>query len=182
MSTWKPPRESEYHAPTELCPHPEWWSAWNAISTEVEVSMLVAALVRATQPEFILEVGTHYGQTAERISRVILENGHGYLVSLDINPEMTGSASNLCAGLPVELISIDSLKYTPPQLIDFLFVDGNEARSKDVEHFLGYLSPHAMVVVHDSAYYLSENDAILRMWDGRHIQLNTPRGLLILTR
>jgi len=183
--TWQPPRESANHAPTELCPHPEWWSAWNPVSTEVEVSILVAALVRAMQPEFILEIGSHYGQTTERISQVIRENGHGEFISLEINPEMVGSASSRCApwiGKELTIILTDSLAYIPPRSIDFLFVDGNEARSKDVEHYLPYLSDHCMVVVHDAAYYLSENERILDMWKWDHISLNTPRGLLILTR
>lgn len=147
--------------------------------------MLVAALVRATQPEFVLEVGSHYGQTTERISQVIRENGHGELVSLEINPEMVGSASHRCypyIGKEVTIIHADSLVYIPPKSIDFLFVDGSEARSKDVEHYLPYLSTHCVVVVHDAAYYLSENERILEMWQWDHISLNTPRGLLILTR
>lgn len=183
--TWQPPRESANHAPTELCPHPEWWSAWNPISTEVEVSMLVAAFVKACQPETILEVGSHYGQTTQRIAQVIRENGHGEFVSLEINPEMVGSASNLCKdylNLEVKIIHIDSLAYIPKRLIDFLFVDGSERRSLDVEHYLPYLSPHCVVIVHDAAYYLSENDLILKLWKWDHINLNTPRGLLVLTR
>jgi len=147
--------------------------------------MLVAALVKAIQPEFVLEVGSHYGQTTERISQVIRENGHGEFISLEIDPEMVGSASHRCQeyiGKEVTIINIDSLTYVPPKPIDFLFVDGSEQRSKDVEHYLPYLSHHCMVVVHDAAYYLSENDRILGLWLWDHINLNTPRGLLILTR
>ena len=180
--SWQPPRESQFHAPTERCPHPEWWSAWNAVSTEVEASMLVAALVKATQPEFILEVGSHYGQTSERIGHVVIENGHGEFISLDNNPEMIGSASHRCQGLPVYFICADSLKYIPARPIDFLFIDGDEQRSKDLLHFMPYLAPSCVVVVHDTAYYLIETGIILKEWHWDHIELPTPRGLMVLTR
>ena len=183
--TWQPPRENLNHAPTLLCPHPEWWSAWNPVSTEVEVSMLVAAFVKAVQPENILEIGSHYGQTTERISQVIRENGHGEFVSLEINPEMVGSARQRCwryLDKEVAILQWDSLEYIPVKPIDFLFVDGAEARSKDVEHFLPFLAEHCVVIVHDAAYYKSENDIILDLWKWDHISMNTPRGLLILTR
>lgn len=180
--TWQPPRESRNTAPTEKCPHPEWWSAWNPVSTEVEVSMLIAALVKAVQPEHVLEIGAHYGQTTERIARVIIENGHGEITSLDINPEMIGSASHRCQGLPVTFVCMNSTQYIPEHPIDFLFVDGSEQRAADFEHYLPYLSISAMVVVHDTAAYLGERQRILDLWMGNHIELNTPRGVLIMTR
>jgi len=147
--------------------------------------MLVAALVKATQPEFILEIGSHYGQTTERIAQVIRENEHGEFISLEIDPEMVGSASHRCSqylGKEVEIININSLEYIPTKPIDFLFVDGSSERSKDVVHYLPYLSGHCIVVVHDSAYYLDQNEIILGIWEWDHISLNTPRGLLVMTR
>jgi len=182
MSIWQPPRESDYTLPSELCPHPEWWSSENAYATEVESSMLVAALVKATQPEFVVEVGSHYGQTSERISKVITENGHGEFVSLEIDPDLFGSASHRCAGLCVQLININSLEYIPPKPIDFLFVDGSMDRLSDFEHFLSYMSPRGMIVVHDTAAegYIQQVPRMLELCKGDHIQLDTPRGLLIL--
>ncbi len=184
-NSWQPPRESEFHAPTDLCPHPEWWSAWNAVSTEVEVSMLVAALVRAMQPWFVLEIGSHYGQTTERIAQVIRENGHGQFVSLEINPEMVGSAAQRCwqyVGKEVQIIQTDSLQYVPPRLVDFLFIDGQEARAKDLEYYLSYLAVHCMVVMHDADYYLTETSRALELWKGDHILIHSPRGLLVMAR
>lgn len=184
--SWKPPRVSDYTAPSALCPHPEWWSCWNAVSTEVEVSMLVAALVRAIQPEFVVEIGAHYGQTTERIGQVLIENGHGTIVSLEIDPELHGSANNRCWNLPesvVQILLCDSLQYIPTKPIDLLFVDGNIRRVSDVRHFRRYMAPRGYVVVHDTAApgYIEQVPEILTICGGNeHIQLDAPRGCLII--
>lgn len=181
--TWTPPSEALNHEPTNLCPHPEWWTAWNPVSTEVEVSMLVASFVKAMQPEFVLEIGAHWGQTTERIANVIVENKHGKFVSLEIREDFCGSARARCGNLPVEIIQADSLQYVPPQPIDLLFVDGDENnRFADIEHFAPYLSTYPVVLVHDMDYYKTELAKIYTFWAGGHVLLHTPRGLLILTR
>lgn len=182
MSTWQPPRESEYTPPTEICPHPVWWSAENIMATEVEISMLVAALVRATQPDFIVEVGTHYGQTAERIAEAVKLNGHGKAVSLEIDLGMYQSAMNRCLQSDIELKLVDSLQYIPPVPIDFLFVDGALDRCADVRHFLPYMAPRGMICVHDTAHppYSDQVPEILDLCGGSHIQIDCPRGFLII--
>lgn len=175
--------EGYNHTPTELCPHPEWWHAWNPYSTEVEVSKLVASFVTALQPEFVLEIGAHIGQTTERIGKALAFNRHGHLVSLEIEPAFVEIAQKRCEGLPVYIAQVNSLEYAPPCPIDLLFVDGHEAnRAQDVIQFTPVLSPHAVVICHDMDYYISEMEKILAEWKGEHILLHTPRGLLILTR
>lgn len=176
-------RESGNHAPTELCPHPEWWTANDPYSTEIEVSMLVAAFVKALQPEFVVEIGSHMGYTTERIARVIQENGHGHFDSLEIDPGMRDNAKERCKDLPVNIILVNSQQYMPPTIIDFLFIDGHESlRAQDLIQFTPLLSKHATVIAHDMDYYVTERDIMLEVWKGNHILLHTPRGLLILTR
>lgn len=187
MAEWTPPSEALNHAPTELCPHPEWWTAWNPVSTEVEVSMLVAAFVKAMQPEFVLEIGAHWGQTTERIAWVMRENKHGRFVSLEIREDFCGSARARCAGLPeAEIINIDSLKYVPPLPVNMLFIDGaEENRYKDYKHYCHYLSKSPLILIHDMDYYTDMAQSIIMDWvvsGGQYISLHTPRGLLILTR
>lgn len=186
MAEWKAPSEALNHAPTELCPHPEYWTAWNPVSTEVEVSKLVAAFVTAMQPDYVVEIGSHYGQTTERICNALMDNGHGKLTALEIREDFTGSTMQRCGGTPpeyFEMVTADSLQYIPEHPIDILFVDGDEAnRAKDVKHYTPYLSPHAIVICHDMSYYTEERDKIIEAWEGDHITLYTPRGLLILTR
>ena len=116
MAEWKPGRENLYTAPRPDCPHPEWWSAENIMATECELSELVAALVRATQPEFVVEIGSHYGQTAYLIGMAIRKNGHGEFVSLEIDYGLWGSACHRCSGVSeAKIININSLEYIPPK-------------------------------------------------------------------
>lgn len=187
MGIWKPPRVSDYTPPSELCPHPEWWSCWNSVSTEVEVSILVASLVQATQPEFVVEVGAHYGQTTERIGKILMENGHGQLVALEIDHGLHGSAMARCWMFEntewVKILEMDSLQYIPPKPINFLFVDGAVNRLADVKHYRQFMAPRSIMVIHDTAHsdYTWQVPEILSLCGGNeHIQLDTPRGVLII--
>ena len=180
--TWQPPRESDYTKPTELCPHPEWWSTENALSTEIEVSEWIAATVKMMQPYFVVEVGTHYGQTAEKIARVLNNIGHAEFVSLEVDIGMYESAMHRCVGLPVHIIWINSLDYIPPKPINFLFVDGSADRIADVRHFLPYMAPRGVIVVHDTCYspYIDHIPELIEECGGDVIQFDTPRGVLIV--
>lgn len=183
--TWQPPRESEFTQPTERCPHPEWWTAENIMATEVEVSKLVAAFVVAVQPEFVVEIGSHYGQTTARIAQALEENGHGEFVSLEIDQGLHESASwRTQQYKKIQLICENSHNYIPPRKIDFLFVDGGLDRLSDVAHFEPYLTERALVIVHDTGHdpYDQQVLPILDILGGNHIQLDTPRGLLIVKR
>lgn len=184
MSEWKPPRESDYTPARPHCPHTEWWSTENSFATEVEVSELIAALVRACQPEFVVEVGAHYGQTTANIARAIAQNGHGYFVSLEIDQGLFESASHRCQGLQVELVRINSLEYIPPRLIDFLFIDGGDYRDQDTEHLLPYLSERAIVAVHDLAndWYGRHWPRFLELLGDQCLTIDSPRGLAIWKR
>ena len=69
--------ESTFTKPHAECPHPEWWSADDDESAEVEVVELVGALVRVLQPEYVVETGTFVGRMAQGIGQALLLNGHG---------------------------------------------------------------------------------------------------------
>lgn len=176
-------REAYYTLPTEKCPHPEWWTTEGGEETEVEVSMFIAAMIRATQPQFVLEVGTHVGQTTERIGMILAQNNHGECVSLELNEDNAKLARERCKNYKqVKIVTVNSLEYVPEKPIDFLFVDGSPDRDKDVFHFAEYLAPGAVVIVHDTANmpYINQVPGILEKLSGTHIQLNTPRGLLVV--
>lgn len=181
--SWQMPRESDYTAPRPDCPHPEYWEVENNMAAERTVAELVAAFVRAAQPEFVVEIGSHYGQTAELIGRAIRANGHGEFVSLEIDKGMYESATNRCLDVPeATIINIDSLLYIPPKPIDVLFVDGQLKRVLDIEHFLPYLSPGAIILIHDMAIsgYGEQLSRIFELCGPDHVMVNSPRGLLIV--
>ena len=54
--------------PARAVPHPESGTV-RPDSTEVEVSALAAAFVRALRPDLVVETGTAFGQTAGLIGR-----------------------------------------------------------------------------------------------------------------
>jgi predicted O-methyltransferase YrrM len=183
MSEWKMPRESDFTAPTKRCPHPEYWESENAYATEKTLSELVAAFVRAMQPEFVLEVGSHYGQTTALVGKAIRANGHGKFVSLEIDKDLYGSACNRCWDVPEAcIINVNSLDYIPEQPIDLLFIDGQQDRVLDVKHFSQYCAKYAIVIIHDmlSAGYIDQVESILDELGTFRIFVNSPRGMMIV--
>ena len=49
--------EARFTSPSELCPHPERWTSRDIEATENEVLELVHGLIRALQPDLVLETG-----------------------------------------------------------------------------------------------------------------------------
>lgn len=180
--SWKMPRESEYTQPRPGCPHPEYWEVENNCATEKTVAELVAAFVRALQPEHVIEVGSHYGQTTSLIGKAIRANGHGSFVSLEIDFGLYQSACNRCGDVPeAHIIHINSLEYVPEKKIDLLFVDGQDKRVLDVEHFMPYCAPGALILVHDMAkeWYTDQLPQMFELCPA-HVLINSPRGLLVM--
>ena len=182
---WKIPKESEFTAPRPDLPHPEWWTSENHMATERELAELVAAFVVAMQPEHVLETGSHYGQTTELIGNALIRNGHGHLISIDIDDPLANVARNRCRELinngTVEIITADSFQFVPDFKIDLLFVDGSPERSKEFEHFIPYLSENAVILIHDMVNegWLPQLPKIFELCN-RHVLVNGPRGMLIL--
>lgn len=171
--------ESTWTVPREDCPHPEWWSAPDDESTEVEVSELVGAFVRATQPEIVVETGSAFGATTVAIGRALERNGHGRAWSLELDPDRAAIARERVAGLPVEVLEEDSRRWIPPGPIDLAWLDSSlEARILELRRFRTLLRPGALVGVHDAG----PQHGIRRSFEHVHwirwIYLRTPRGVL----
>jgi predicted O-methyltransferase YrrM len=135
-----------------MCPHPEWWTSTDDHSTEIEVSDLIYGIVRGVQPDFCIETGTAWGQTAERIGQALFVNSHGRLVSLDTDPERVEFSARRCRGLPVEVLCMSAMEYTPTEEIGFAFFDS--LFNLRVPEFLRYadnMRSGTVVAFHDSA-------------------------------
>lgn len=173
-------RESEFTYPNPDCPRPDWWSAEDGQSTEREVTELVAAFVRALQPEYVVETGTCWGFTAFAIGSALQANGHGRLVTLEVDAERAAAARERCAGLPVEVIECSSLEFTPEQSIGFAWFDSLlELRIPEFERFRPWL-PHGTVVgFHDTSPYMGSvyGQFVEQIPGTRSIRLRTPRGV-----
>ena len=162
------------------CPSPGYWHCEdNGQSTEVEVTELVAAFVRALQPEVAVEIsGAHTGQTTYAIGTALQRNGHGALYSVELDPRLAEGARQRCEGLPVHVVTGSAFSWDVPDGIGFAWIDGSEGRA-EAEHLRGKLLPGAIIGVHDTAPHHSWNNptalAIGRF--ARPITLRTPRGV-----
>jgi len=179
--------ESEFTGPTKSCPHPEWWNSEDVWGTEIENSVLIAALVRATQPEFVIEIGSYSGQTTQLIGNAITENGHGEFVSLEIDPGMCGNAMNRCHNLleydDVKILNANSREYIPPKPVNLLYVDGGPDRQIDVRYYHPYMAPRSMIIIHDMAHqdYIEKIPEMLEVCGSHeYIEIDSPRGLVII--
>lgn len=168
---WTPPRPD--------CPHPEWWTSTDAHSTEIEVTELVAAFVRALQPEFVVETGTCWGQTAEAIGRALEANGHGQLVTLEVEPQKVAYSADRCVGLPVQVTQCSSLAYTPDGPVGFAWFDSLlPLRVEEFNHYRPWLAAGALVGFHDTGPQFGGFGPQIAALEGvRPIQLRTPRGV-----
>lgn len=143
--------EARFTAPRLDCPHPERWHSADDDSTEFEVSELVASFVRALQPDFVVETGTAFGQTAELIGRALEANGQGRLVTLEPDADRAEMSRDRCQGLPVEVRQQSSLDYTPDQVIDFAWFDSLfNLRPQELMRFRPWFTPRTVVGFHDT--------------------------------
>lgn len=115
------------------------------------------ALVRAAQPDLVVETGTHLGLGTSIIAAALLRNGHGRVLTVDVDPEAgyligepwsavvdrrTGSSTDVLASLrDVDIFLHDSLHTYEYEAAELSAVAAN-------------LSPGALVLsdnAHDSA-------------------------------
>lgn len=167
----------EMTRPSPHCPQPHLWHAHDAMATEVEVLELVAAFVRALQPEVVVETGTHRGFGAEAIGRALVANGHGQLYTLEIDPDMHAEASARVAGLPVSCLLLPAQEFTPPAAVDFAWFDSDpDQRADEYRRFRGHMHARTVVGFHDTA----PHHGIRPHLDGLDLallDLPTPRGV-----
>lgn len=174
-------RESVFTRPNDECPYPERWSAIDAYATEAEVTELVGAMVRALQPDFVIETGSWVGTTTQAIGEALVRNGHGELVSLELDPEKAGIAATRCAGLPVTVLNISSLDYVPMKPVDFAWLDSSTAdRPREIRQYLPWMTARTVIGVHDTGPQHPVR-ALLAPLEAegllRPLYLPTPRGV-----
>lgn len=183
----QPVPESTWTSPRPDCPHPERWHSTDSDSTELEVSELAAALVRALQPDLVVETGTAWGQTAEAIGRALELNGQGRLITFETDPERVGHSRQRCDGLPVEVrqtSSVDGLTGLPGP-VGFAWLDSTfQLRPFELQALRGQLTGGAIVGVHDCGgkfrRFTRRMLADARRYGFTAVTLPTPRGVTLL--
>lgn len=166
------------------CPRPELWHAWDDEATELEVTELVAAFVRATQPEYVLETGTYDGQTTRAIAEALERNGHGRLVSIEQDEKLARIVGTHLNGLPVQVIAGNVDDYVPDGIIDFAFIDAGPDRIAQLERLLPSFAQNAVVIIHDTApHHVVWGHVQPLIAAGKLTGLNfkTPRGFAVCT-
>jgi hypothetical protein len=173
--------EDRWTPPNDWQPHPEHWHSDDAYATELEVTELAAAFVRALQPELVLETGTWTGQTAEAIGVALVANGHGHLYSLETDEAMAGKAAQRCEGLPVTVVHGDSLSWSPPGEIGFAWLDSETGiRHLELQRFARWMEPGAVVGIHDTGPQHATGGLLwplIRKGMFTALTLRTPRGV-----
>jgi hypothetical protein len=115
------------------------------------------ALIRATEPERVVETGTHLGLGSCVIASALLRNGHGQLTTIDIDPE-----SGYLIGEPWSAVidrrigsSVDALKeMTDVNIFLHDSLHTYEYESQELAAVESNLAPGAIVLsdnAHDSA-------------------------------
>lgn len=169
--------ESELTAPSPHCPSPHLWHAHDGMATEVEVLELVAAFVRALQPEVVVETGTHRGFGSEAIGIALAQNGHGHLYTTEIDEALHAEATERVIGLPVTCLLQSALDFVPPGPIDFAWFDSEtNLRVPEFRAYRQYMHDRTVVGFHDTAphhgYRPTLDDLGIALLD-----LPTPRGV-----
>jgi predicted O-methyltransferase YrrM len=173
------PTEDLWRPSNEWCPHTHHWHAVDDQSTEEEVTELVAAFVRALQPEVAVETGAYSGQTTRAIGDALRRNGHGHLHAVELDPRLADLARQACEGLPVTVVTGSSLEWSPPANISFAFVDGHTDRCAEAEYLLPRMLTGAIIGMHDTGplHCAGRMDWLNAHPRLRAITLRTPRGI-----
>jgi predicted O-methyltransferase YrrM len=169
--------------PTERCPCPQFWHSTDSESTELEVTELIHGLVRGLQPRCVVETGAAFGQTTRRILDALDANGHGTLITCEVDPgrqqELGEHPRMIKRG---DSLAQDVSEWAP---IDFAFFDSFPwFRPQEFRHYRQWMRVGTVVAFHDTAEQAAAGDgAALRSeietLDLVVIDLSTPRGLTL---
>lgn len=158
--------EARFTAPSHTCPYPDYWTSTDDHSTEIEVSEMLAGLVRGLQPNTCIETGTAWGQTAEAIGKALRQNGHGALYTYETDEHRAGESHKRIKGLPVNVVLGSSLEtgynlwpfgvgvpMSKPVAVDFAFFDSEfPLRIEEFRHFRPHMTNRTVVAFHDTAF------------------------------
>jgi len=172
-------RESRFTPAHGQCANPGLWTATDEQSTELEVTELVGAFVRALQPEYVVETGTFCGNTARAIGEALARNGHGHLDTIEVDPDRAAIATRRCKGLPVRVVCGSSLEFDPDGPIGFAWFDSLlDLRVPEFQRFSAHMAPGSFVGFHDTGAHMGTLEAQIRSLPNlKPTFLRTPRGV-----
>lgn len=152
------------------------WSMQDTLTAEVEVLDFLHALVRLTKPDRVLETRTWLGHASCSIAAALVANGFGSLTTFESDLDAHSYAlQNLRArgfDRHVECRAEAGTDSNPLGKFDLAFFNSHPSlQARELQHFLPWLNPGAIVVCHGPEVVTSSS---LVGFD-----LPTPRGLFV---
>ena len=163
-------------------------------ASALEDGYMLYALVLATKPQIVLEIGSHHGFSTCMIAAALADNHRGLLMSIEasvsnmetaaMNVERFGLANMVRFGLGDAREVLPLLLPKLAAKVEFLFEDGSHEAETIIEELkllAPYLSDEAYLVFHDSilldnvAYALTQIEDIIGPC--QHVTIGTCRGL-----
>jgi predicted O-methyltransferase YrrM len=142
--------------------------------SEIEILLLMWALVLMLKPLLVIETGTDTGAMARALGCAVQANGAGEVITAEVNAELIDHARALCAGLPVQVHHGPALDL-PIERADLLFIDSSyESRRQE----LARVKPGAVAVLHDICHEPSIGLEALKY--PQRIRVFNPRGFAII--
>jgi predicted O-methyltransferase YrrM len=129
----------------------------------------------------VVETGTYNGVMAREIGRTLKKNGHGRLITFEVDHELHQAAERRCRGLPVDLRLQSSLDWEPTEHIDFCWLDsGLDTRVPEFNKYYPFLKG-SFIGIHDTGPQHQVRDQIESSILDRisPIWLPTPRGVML---
>lgn len=164
------------------------WSEIDKDATELEVTELIAALVRTIKPRRVIETGTYHAHTTRAIAEAMRQNGVGDLLrTFDTDAERATAAAATfgrtdTGQVKVEVVLGALSTDLMPDGVELAFLDScMRCRHEELQIAWPRLTPGALVIIHDAAPTRPPSAATP---PGAHhrLDLATPRGLIILQK
>ena len=165
--------------------HPRLFTAPAQPAAEDEVADFLWALVRMLKPDHVLETGTAFGHTAERICDALERNGVGHLTTIEMKRNRWQEAKERLELRPATVIHSAFEEYTPPEGTRYglCFFDATRfTRDEEYLHFGPWINDDATLVVHDTGSQHPGMAGVRRLEDAGRIRtmyFATPRGISV---
>jgi predicted O-methyltransferase YrrM len=135
----------------------EWLCPIYGQSTEMELLDFLYFLIRLLKPRLVIEGGCHVGLGSYALGRGVQDNGHGEVITSDVDFECFKIATKRCEGLPVT-VNCCSIFGLPLEQADFLYLDCDNPIGSKRPHdeirleLLAKAKPGALVLMHDTRH------------------------------
>lgn len=172
--------------------HPEAYTAPSPQAVETEVADFLYGIIRLTHPDAVLETGTYLADTTVRLAQAVRDNGHGMVVSVEIDNERVVAArqrlitAKLAKHVRLLTGSFAKVNLRPPagQYGVALF-DSHWERDLEYHAARSHLAPGALLVFHDCGDQHKDGEVRARVAELERagfikgLYVPTPRGVVI---